>query len=301
MKNKIKQSGGLARRFFSRKDVGAWLIMLPTVILVYFIVIRPIFVNFRLSFFDMKGYTPKEFVGFKNYWEVLTDRLFLKTLFNTIQYVFWSIIIGFPLPIIMAIFLNELVHGKAFFRFSMYLPAIIPGILSSMIWYYMYLPDQNGLLNMLFSVFKIGPFSFLQSKEAVIPLIITSMTWGFGSTMVMYIASLQSVNQELYNAIKVDGGGFFRRVWHVTLPHMSSMIILMLVRQVIGVFQVMEQPMVMTGGGPNDASLTLGLQMYRYAFGDFQIAKSSALGMISFILLIGITFLYVKLEKKLEN
>lgn len=285
---------------FIKKDLNAWLMMLPMLVLIYFIVVRPILVGFGYSFFEMRGYEIIEFAGLNNYIDVVTDSEFWKMLGNTVQYVMWSLIIGFPLPVIMAVLLNELVHGKGFFRFSLYFPAIVPGILTSLIWYYMYLPDQSGLLNMLFSFVGLGPFPFLQSKAAVIPMIVTSMTWGFGSTMVMYIASLQSVNQELYDAVRIDGGGFFRRIWHIALPHMSSMILLMLVRQIIGVFQVLEQPMVMTGGGPNNASLTIGLQIYRYAFGDFKIADSLALGVIAFVILIGLTFLYVKLEEKLE-
>lgn len=285
---------------FIKKDLNAWLMMLPMLVLIYFIVVRPILVGFGYSFFNMRGYELTSFAGLSNYIDVVSDSQFWKMLGNTVQYVLWSLVIGFPLPVIMAVLLNELVHGKAFFRFAMYFPAIVPGILTSLIWYYMYLPDQSGLLNMLFSFVGLGPFPFLQSKTAVIPMIVTSMTWGFGSTMVMYIASLQSVNQELYDAVRIDGGGFFRRVWHISLPHMSSMILLMLVRQIIGVFQVLEQPMVMTGGGPNNASLTIGLQIYRYAFGDFKIAHSLALGMIAFVILIGLTFLYVKMEEKLE-
>lgn len=286
---------------FIKKDLTAWLMMLPMLILVYFIVVRPILVGFGYSLFEMRGYDLVKFTGLNNYIDVVTDSKFWQMLGNTVKYVLWSLVIGFPLPVIMAVLLNELVHGKGFFRFAMYFPAIVPGILTSLIWYYMYLPDQSGLLNMLFSYIGIGPFSFLQSKTAVIPMIVISMTWGFGSTMVMYIASLQSVNNELYDAVRIDGGGFFRKVWHISLPHMSSMILLMLVRQVIGVFQVLEQPMVMTGGGPNNASLSIGLQIYRYAFGDFKIADSLALGVIAFIILIGLTFLYVKMEEKLED
>lgn len=284
-----------------RINIGAWLMLAPALILLYFISLRPVFVGIIQSFCEMVGYDIVGFAGFNNYKDVVTDILFGQTVSNTVQYVIWSLIIGFPIPIIMAILVDEVVHCKSFFKIALYFPAVVPGILTSLIWYYMYLPDQSGLLNMLFSFFGIGPFPFLQSKMAVIPLIVLSMTWGFGGTMVMYIASLQSVNNQLYEAARIDGAGFFRRIWHVTLPHMSSTILLMFVRQIIAVFQIMEQPMVMTGGGPNNASLTIGLQMYRYAFNDFQIAKSLSLGVIAFVMLMGLTFVYVKLEKKFSD
>ena len=285
-----------------KKNLSAWLILLPSVILMCYIVWRPIIVGVYYSLFKMQGYTATDFVGLKNYIDVLTDSLFLKTLGNTVKYVLFSAIIGFPLPILFAIMLNEMAHLKGFLKVALYIPAIIPGIAVSMIWYYMYFPDQSGLLNMIRSFVGLAPLEWLQDGRYTILYIVISMTWqGMGGTTIMYLAGLTGVSQDLYEAAKMDGVGFFGRVWNITIPQMSPIFLLMAARQVISVFQVMEQPMAMTGGGPNNESVTLALQTYQYAFDQFQMSKALALGTVTFLLLMVFTVGYFWLEKKLDN
>lgn len=285
-----------------RRNMVAWLILLPSVILFYYIVWRPIFVGMYYSMFYMKGYEITSFAGLKNYKDVLTDTLFIKTFLNTLQYVGWSVLIGIPLPIIIGILLNEVVHIKGFCKLAVYFPMIIPGIAASMIWYYMYFPDQSGLLNMFRMYFGLEPLEWLQNKNMTIFLIIISMTWkGMGGTVIMYLAALTGVDQNLYEAAKLDGAGFLGRIRHITLPRLAGMILLMGARQIISVFQVMEQPLAMTGGGPNNASVTLALQTYRYAFEYFRMDKALALGTVTFLMLLVFTVIYFFLEKKIDE
>ncbi|MEG1441746.1 MAG: sugar ABC transporter permease [Oscillospiraceae bacterium] len=282
-------------------NYSAWLMLLPGLFLLYFMVWRPVVVGAGLSLFELKGYEPVKFIGLANYKRVLTDTLFIKTLFNTVQYVVWSLVIGFLPPIIVAIMLNEMVHGKAFFKFAIYFPVIVPTVAVSLIWYFLYQPDPNGLLNMFTAKFGIPTSTWLQNPNLTIPLIVVSMTWkGFGGTMIMYLASLQGVNQELYEAAKIDGAGGFRRVFNITLPQIFPVVMLFLIKQIIGVFQIMVEPMTMTAGGPNNASVSLALQGYNYAFTYFQPANALALGFITFVLLMGLTIVYFKVDKKLS-
>lgn len=277
-----------------------WLIILPSVLLFYFMVWRPIGVGTFLSFFKLQNYKPVEFTGLQNYKEVLFDTLFLQTLKNTVLYVLWSLIIGFLPPIILAVMLNEVVHCKSFFKFSIYLPVIVPSIAASLIWYFMYQAGEGGMLNMLIGKLGFAPSAWLQNQKMTIPLIIVSMTWrGCGSAMIMYLATLQGINQELYEAVRIDGGGLFRRLKTITLPHIMPVMLLLMIRQIIGVFQVMVEPMTMTGGGPDNASVSLSLQIYNYAFTYFQPERALALGVITFFLLIGITVFYFMADKKI--
>jgi multiple sugar transport system permease protein len=148
----------------------------------------------------------------------------------------------------------------------------------------------------------LGPAMWLSNKSLTIPLIIVSMSWhGFGSTMIMYLSVLQSVDKSLYDAARIDGAGFFRRIRTVLMPHMWGILLLCAIKQIIGVFQITEQPLIMTGGGPNGASMTLGLTNYFYAFKYGQMDKSLAMGVISFLLLIGLTFVYFHLDKKIND
>lgn len=281
------------------KAFGPWLLILPSAILLYFFVWRPIIVGFYYSLFDLKGYTPVAFVGLKNYVHVLTDAQFLRVLFNTFQYVGWSIAIGFFLPLILAAMINEMTHMRNTFRIIVYFPVMVPAIACSIIWYYIYYPDASGLLNMVLSLFGQKPGVWLQNANLTIPLIVVSMTWkGCGSTTILYLASLQGINRELYEAAVVDGAGLFSRLWRIAIPQVRGMMLLMFVQQVIVVFQIMEQPLAMTDGGPNNASMSLSLQGYKYAFVYNQTDSALALGVCTFAILMLLTIVYFKLDKK---
>lgn len=284
---------------FFKRNVTAWTLLLPSLLLFYFFVWRPIGVGFVYSFFKLKNYVPTEFVGFKNYYEVVTDMLFIKTLTNSIKYVAWSFVIGFLPPIIFAVILNEIVHMNGFLKFSIYFPQIVPAVAAALIWYFLYLPGDGGVLNIVLQKLGLPQQQWLQNSSQTIPLIIVMMTWqGCGGSMILYLASLQGINQELYEAAKIDGANVPTRFFNVTLPTIFPIILLQFVRQIIGVFQVMIEPMTMTGGGPNNASISLNLQGFNYAFKNFQPERSLSLGVITFIILIVVTCFYFKMQKK---
>ncbi|MDD6763503.1 MAG: sugar ABC transporter permease [Clostridiales bacterium] len=292
----LKKSGlGLIRR-----NSTAWLLLLPSVLLFYFFVWRPIGIGFMYSFFKLQNYVPTQFVGFDNYREVVTDMLFVKTLTNSFKYVLWSFVIGFVPPILFAVMINEIVHMNGFIKFSIYFPQIVPVVAAALIWYFLYLPGESGVLNILLGKLGLPANDWLQNANQTIPLIIIMMTWqGCGGSMILYLASLQGINQELYEAAKMDGAGVIRRFECVTFPAIFPIVLLQFVRQIIGVFQVMIEPMTLTDGGPNNASVSLNLQGFKYAFQNFQPERALALGVITFIILIVVTCFYFRLQKKL--
>ena len=132
-----------------RKNWGAWLLLIPSFYALYIVMWKPVVTGAYMSLFETRGYDLVKFVGIKNYVTVLKDPIFIQTLFNTLKYVFWSIIIGFFLPIFVAIALNEIVHLKNLFRTLVYFPVLVPMVAASLIWYFMYLPGERGVLNML--------------------------------------------------------------------------------------------------------------------------------------------------------
>lgn len=285
-----------------KTNLSGWVLLLPSLFLFFYLVWKPIFMGITYSFFDLNGFTPVEFVGLKNYKRVIADTQFLKTLKNTLGYVFWSLIIGLPLPIVCAMMLNEMLSGKQYFKIALYLPAVIPAVANSLLWTNVYGADESGLLNMILYQFGIGAQPWLNSETLVIPLLIISTTWsGFGSTILYYLATLQSVNTELYEAARLDGAGFLQRIRHVIIPHMAPIILLMTIRQIIGIFQILDAPMVMTDGGPNGASMSLGLTAYKYAFRFDRADEALAINVLTFVLLIWLTFVYFKVEKKFSE
>ena len=285
-----------------RKNIPGWALIVPMVLLFTFLVWRPIIVGVTYSFFDLQGFEPIEFAGFDNYKQVLKDTNFTKTLMNTFSYVVWSLIIGLPLPFVAAVMMNEMLHAKQYFKITTSLPAVLPAVATYLLWKLIYGESEGGLINSVLYFVGVQPLPFLASEVAVIPLLVIMMSWsGFGGTLIMYLATLQSVNNSLYEAARLDGAGFWRRFTTVTLPHCRGIILLLAVRQVISVFQVTEQPMVMTGGGPAGASLSLGLTNYFYAFKYGAMDKSLALGVITFCILVGLTIVYFMLDKKINE
>ncbi len=290
------------KRFKLGKNIGAWCLLLPSVFCVYFLVIRPQLQGVFLSFFNMKGFTPTKFVGLENYKRVISDSVFATTFVNTWEYVLWSLVIGLAVPFVTAIVMNELVHMRKTIRTIVYLPGIMPAVAVSLLWYFIYYPDVSGLLNSFLVRLGMQPYEWLQDGRFTILYIIISMTWsGMGGTAIYYFAAMQGISRELYEAAVVDGAGYFRRIWVVTIPQMAGMLALFGIKQCINVFNVMEQPMQMTGGGPNNASMTLGYLSYQYAFSYYKPQLALALGVIMFIVLIVFAMIYYKMDKKISE
>ena len=298
-----KKKANVVTKFFQR-EFSAWILLVPMLFCVYYFILRPQILSIYWSFYDMVKYEPQEFVGLKNYIMVVTRPDFLQTVKNTVMYVFYSMVIGFPLPFILALIMNELVHFRKTTRVLVYLPSIMPAMAISLLWTFIYNPADGGLLNMILTYFGMEPYQWLQDSRFTILWIIVSMTWnGCGATALYYFAGMQGINRELYEAALIDGAGYWRRVRIVTLPHMYGMLVLFGIRQIIGVFNTMEQVLQMTGGGPNNASVTLGLLNYRYAFnsGGRNAQYALALGVMMFVVLSVFAIIYFKIDKKLQE
>lgn len=304
MKNMIcaepkKIRGGNAFIKWLKKDGPAWLILMPFLLTGIVFCWEPLLAGIRISFFETKGFRTTEFVGLQNYIDVMTDSVFLTALMNTVSYTLWSIVLGLFTPVIISLILNEITHGKSFFRFATYFPCIVPGVVTSVMWLLMFYPGDGGILNYMRSFMGLPALQWLNDPDMTIMLIVVTMTWGgAGSTAILYLADLQSVNTELYEAVSLDGGGIWRKFIHITLPHMSGMIKVMFIMQIIGVFQVFQQPMTMTGGGPNNASISLAQVAYNYAFGTVEMGKSTATSVIMAIMLLIFTLFYMRIKSQ---
>ena len=184
----------------------------------------------------------------------------------------------------------------------MYIPVVLPGIAVYMLWSYMYGPGETGLLNTILGSFGVEPYVWLEDSRLAIIWIVVTMTWsGMGGTILMYYAALQGINPDVYEAATIDGAKIRHKLRYIMLPEVYPIALLLFVRQIIGVFQVMEQPLTMTSGGPNGATESLALLAYNYAFKYFQFDKGMATGVITFIILIFMTIFYTRLEKKVNQ
>ncbi len=299
--NKVKASR--LKKWYKR-DLLSWVFIMPMIAVMYLAIWRPTVIGGFWSFFKMNGYRPGKFIGLENYRLVLSNSQFLPTLKNTVMYVFWSLIIGFIPPLIVAVMINEMVRFKNTLRTLIYLPAVIPGIAAMMIWSRIYDPSNLGLLNMILTKLGFGTFAWLDDSRFTIIGIVIYATWsGFAGTMLLYYSTLQGVSAELYEAALIDGAGPLRRVRYVTLPQMAGIILLNLVRQIIAVFQILEQPLAMTDGGPNGASASLAYQLYLYGFKSSgqRTGQAMALGVIIFLILMVMTCFYFYANRKVEE
>ncbi len=287
---------------FGRHDLVGWLIMLPTLVLFAFFVWEPLLESIRLSLYSAKGIELVKFVGLDNYRDVLAHPTFMPALKNTFVYIFWSLIIGYCTPIIMALFISETVHLKGFFRIGVYIPNVVPGIATVFIWRYFFYAGNKGVLNILLDKIGVEPVSWLNIAPLTIPIIVLAVTWrNAGATTLIYIAAISNVNSELVEAATIDGAGILRRIRHVTLPSILPLAKTMLILQMIAVFQIYYEPLVLTNGGPNKASYSIMQLVYDFAFTDFKFPRASAISVMVCIILIILTGIYMKLTKSKEE
>ncbi len=286
-----------AKRLF-RRNWSGWLLMLPGLLLFVFFVWAPLAQNVILSFSETDGFEAAGFNSFENYIRVFNDPMFTKALVNTFKYIFWSIIIGFLVPIFLGLLLSEVAHFKSFFRLGIYFPAIVSGIAVVIMWSYLFDPNPGAVLNQLLSALGIPASQFLSDPKLTIPLIVVTMTWrGAGGTVLVYLSALQNIDNSQYEAARMDGAGALSRVWHVTLPHIKPTIRMLFILQIISVFQVFYEPLVMTSGGPDGASVSLLLLSYQYAFQSFDAGASAAVGVILALIIIALTVVYLRLSR----
>lgn len=290
------------RQASKRREIVGWLFMLPMLFCLYYFIVRPQIQGTILSFSKLQGYNSMGFAGFDNYIKVLKDKDFLPTLWNTIQYVLWSLIIGFPIPIILAFIINEMVHFKNGFRVAIYMPAVLPAVVFMLLWGLIYDPGDTGLLNVVLNKMGLSSYAWLNEGKFVILGIVIAMTWhGAGAGTILYYASIQSISTELYEAAIIDGAGPVKRFIHISIPQISGILLLTLVRQIINIFQILQEPMIMTAGGPNGASNSLGYLVYKYGFVSGRVGNALALGMIMFVILFFVTLFYFRLQKRVED
>ncbi len=278
----------------------SWLIMLPGLILMTFFVWEPLLESIRMSLYKTENVELVEFVGLKNFISVIGKANFTQALINTFAYTFWSLIIGFLLPIILAMLIGETVRGKGLFRTAAYLPNMLPGLAVIILWSAFFSGGKTGVLNILIGKLGIPTQTYLTKANLVIPIIITVATWkGAGATALIYMAAMAGVNTELYEAAAIDGASVWQRMIHILLPSIKKLAWTMLILQIISVFQIMYEPMVLTKGGPDNASLSLMQLMWQYAFGgSMDYGKASAVAVIVTAILLGMTLIYSYFNRK---
>ncbi len=284
-----------------KRNAFGWGLMLIPLALFAFFVWVPMVRNFILSFQD--NYFDQNFVGFANFEAIFNDGTFLKALGNTFLYILFSLLIGYLVPVFLGFLLSEVFHLKGLFRVLLYLPCMISGIAVVFLFSTMYGDSSTDLFNVILIGLGGDPLPWKGSTSLIIPLIVLAMTWrGAGSTALIYLSSFQSVDDSMYEAARMDGASPWQRFIKITAPSLKATLITLFVLQIISVFQVFYEPLVIgPKGGPLDSSMSLLLLSYLYAFEDFEHGKSAAVAIVLVLIIGAFTLAYRLLLRVLED
>ena len=284
-----------------KRNLFGWALMIVPLSLFAFFVFAPMVRNFILSFQD--NYFEQNFVGLDNFKAIFSDPSFLKALGNTFLYILFSILIGYLVPVLLGFLLSEVFHLKGVFRVLLYLPCMISGIAVVFLFSTMYGDSSTDLFNVIAVAFGGESHPWKGSTSLIIPLIVLAMTWrGAGSTALIYLSAFQSIDDSMYEAARIDGASPWQRFIRITLPSLKATLITLFVLQIISVFQVFYEPLVIgPKGGPLNSSMSLLLQSYLYAFEDFEHGKSAATAMVLFLIIAVFTLAYRGLLKLLNE
>ncbi len=261
------------------------LFALPWLIGFVFFTGGPIIASLVISFTKWELLSPPEWVGFGNYRELLADANFLVAVKNTVYFGAGTAVCGVLFNFGLALLLNLKVSGQAIFRTIIYLPSVLSGIATALLWVNVLHPDY-GLVNHLLSLVGIQGPGWLLDKNWAIPGLIMMSVWTTGNAMVIFLAGLQGVPAQLYEVAQLDGAGWWGRFWHVTVPMMSPVIFFNMIVAFIGSLQAYSLILFMTEGGPDNATLVLGLYVYRYAFQYFEMGYASTIAWALFFMII---------------
>ena len=250
----------------------------------------PIVASLGIAFTDWQIAGRPNWIGLTNFEKIFTtDSLFTKSLGVTAYFSLVSVPLRLIAAFLIALFLNQKIRALPVFRTIFYIPSLVPLIASSVLWIWIFNPDF-GLLNALLGWFGIPKLQWIYGSDSVIPSLIIMSIWDIGPLMIIFLAGLQGVPRQLYEAVEVDGGNALHRLWHVTIPMVTPTILFNLILSIIGSMQTFVQPYVMTQGGPNNASLLYVLYLYRKAFQQSQMGYASALAWILFVIIAALSF-----------
>lgn len=281
-----------------REEIAFWLFISPWVLGFIFFIGGPILASLFFSFTKYNITDAVEFIGFGNYKNLFSDNLFYKSLGVTVYYVVLAVPFTIGLGLILALLLNQKIKGQAFFRTMFYAPTVVSGVSIAFLWAWLLNPDfgiVNSILNTLFGV--DGPGWFTDSKT-VIPSFVLMQLTALGGTMIIFLASLQSLPGDLYEAASIDGAGPIRRFFNITVPLISPVILFNSIIAIINSFQVFTQAYVVTKGGPNWMSYFYVYYLFDTAFADFKIGYASAQAWILFIIIFALTMLSLLVSKR---
>lgn len=293
--NKIKQP------FWNNIKVVPYLYIAPNMILFLVFMIIPLFMTGYYSLVKWSGMGKPKFIGLENYLYIFKDAVFLRSLWNTFLFTAVTVPLLMILSILFAIMLNQNIKLRSFFRSSMYITSVISTVVVGMVFIWLF-NNQLGLINYVISLIGGSPIEWENDSKYALIMIIVGTIWSrTGYNMVIYLAALQGISPDYYEAAKIDGANGWQRFQHITMPLLSPTHMFVLITCVIHSFRSFDLIYVMTKGGPLNATKTLVVYVYDTAFKMNYFGRASAAGVVLFAILLIFTLVRMKSERAVSE
>lgn len=276
-----------------------WMFVLPSLLGIIIFRYYPLFRSLYMGFFDWDIINPPgDFVGLQNYIRMFTSSFFIDSLLNTVILWLMTMLFSFWVPIVQAIFLSELPGKTQGAMKVLYLvPMVVPGVSNILLWKWIYNPEY-GLANQILAFFGLPGLQWLNdTATAKLALTLPGLIGG-STAVIIYLAVIQGISSEMYEAASLDGANFFQRVFRLTLPNMKGIIGIQFILSLSTALQLFDQPYMMTGGGPSGSTTTLAIKIYNLAFADYNFGTASAMAAFIFTVTIILVGLQLLLSRK---
>ncbi len=279
----------------------AWPMLLPNIIGFLMFMLIPVVATFVLSFMRYDMLTPVKFVGFKNYIDMVHDPIVWQVTGNTILYTILTVPVGMCISLLLAVFLDQNIAFRRFYRAAFFLPSITSMVVVAIVWQWLYNPDY-GLLNFFLSFLGIeGPKWLLDTRTALISIAIVGIWKNAGYNMLIFLSGLQGISTSYYEAAELDGASKVQQFFYITVPMLKPTTFFIFVMSVISSFQVFDQVMLMTKGGPGRATSVLVHYLYQNAFTYFKLGYACAIAYLLFAIIMVVTIINMRMEKNMRE
>ena len=284
-----------------RPLVAPWLFLAPAILSILVWSYYPLFRGAVMAFQEYHIVGSAKWIGLDNFIRVATDPRFWAAWGRTLKYVAITLSLGFLTPILLALMLCEIPRGKLVFRFLYFLPHLTSALVVTLLWKLMFDPTENGLLNQLLASVGFAPRAWLLDPSWAMTCCIIPGVWaGAGISSLIYIAAIESLPKDYYEAAAIDGAGIFARFRHVTFPQLAPLMVINFVGAFIAAFQGMGSIFLLTFGGPGDATQVLSLQIWKEAYNNLRFSTATTMAWFLGVALVGFTYLQIRLLRRVE-
>jgi multiple sugar transport system permease protein len=280
-----------------RDAIAFFAFVSPWIIGFVFLTVLPMLISLGISFTKWDILTPPKWIGLKNYLDMAVDPLFFKSMQVTLTYTAFVVPIHVVVSIFVALLLNNKIKGMNLYRTIYYMPAVVSGVVVAIVWLWMFNPEFGVLNNILGKIGIEGP-KWVYDENWALPSLILMSLWNVGGSIVIYLAALQNVSTELYEAAQIDGAGWWSRFFHITIPGISPVLLFTIMTGIIGALQTFTPAFIMTNGGPNFSTTFYAYYIYNNAFKFHKMGMASAQAWVLFILVFLITLAAIKIVGK---